>query len=104
MTYLEHIDARPSIEAAVLQAPLSDREFMEYVAKREGKSLDQWLDLAKKYISLGQGDEMMPREASRAIGSAALTAYRFHSLAGFMVSDMRACCKPHGRANGIGRR
>jgi pimeloyl-ACP methyl ester carboxylesterase len=71
------------IDAAVLQAPLSDRQGQSIPADL----LKEWLDLASKLISESKPNEMMPREAGKRTGGAPISAYRFWSLQAFNGDD-----------------
>lgn len=68
-----------AVRAAILQAPVSDREFRATLPETAGM-----IDLASKLISEGQGSELMPREANP---DSPITAYRFHSLCAYMGDD-----------------
>lgn len=68
-----------AVRAAILQAPVSDREFRATLPETAGM-----IDLASKLISEGQGSELMPREAN---SDSPITAYRFHSLCAYMGDD-----------------
>ncbi|XP_024960097.1 UPF0613 protein PB24D3.06c [Cynara cardunculus var. scolymus] len=68
-----------AVRAAILQAPVSDREFRATLPETAGM-----IDLASKLISEGQGLELMPREANP---DSPITAYRFHSLCAYMGDD-----------------
>lgn len=68
-----------AVRAAILQAPVSDREFRATLPETAGM-----IDMASKLISEGQGSELMPREANQ---DSPITAYRFHSLCAYMGDD-----------------
>lgn len=68
-----HKHLQSSINGYILQAPVSDREYICQEPKFE-----QHYRLAKDMIARGQADELMPRECN----VAPITAYRFDSLAG----------------------
>ncbi|KAG0348994.1 hypothetical protein BG004_002852 [Podila humilis] len=66
-----------AIHGAILQGPVSDREYM-------ASSLDMfgdYLRLAQRMINDGKGQELMIRE----VDSAPITAYRFNSLASVVL-------------------
>ncbi|KAJ3669348.1 hypothetical protein LUZ60_011298 [Juncus effusus] len=67
-----------AVRGAILQAPVSDRE---YGATQPETA--EMIDLAAGLISEGKGDELMPRKAT----FAPITAYRYHSLYGYMGDD-----------------
>lgn len=68
-----------AVRAAILQAPVSDREFRATLPETAGM-----IDLASKLIGEGRGSELMPREANP---DSPITAYRFHSLCAYMGDD-----------------
>lgn len=68
-----------AVRAAILQAPVSDREYRATLPETAGM-----IDLASKLISEGRGSELMPREAN---ADAPISAYRFHSLCAYMGDD-----------------
>ncbi|KAK9070726.1 hypothetical protein SSX86_011128 [Deinandra increscens subsp. villosa] len=68
-----------AVRAAILQAPVSDREFRTTLPETAGM-----IDLASKLISEGRGSELMPRKSNQ---DAPITAYRFHSLCAYMGDD-----------------
>ncbi|KAL4564632.1 hypothetical protein LXL04_028699 [Taraxacum kok-saghyz] len=68
-----------AVRAAILQAPVSDREFRATLPETAGM-----IDLASKLLSEGRGSDLMPREANP---DAPITAYRFHSLCAYMGDD-----------------
>ncbi|KAK1418325.1 hypothetical protein QVD17_27468 [Tagetes erecta] len=68
-----------AVRAAILQAPVSDREFRATLPETAAM-----IDLASKLISEGRGSELMPREANP---DSPITAYRFHSLCAYMGDD-----------------
>lgn len=79
---------RPKIDAAILQAPVSDVEFFETHATPEAR---KWVEIAEEMVREGKGNEYLPRNAGRVISSlfdapdeetAPFTAYRFASLYG----------------------
>ncbi|KAJ0525035.1 putative fusarinine C esterase SidJ, alpha/Beta hydrolase [Helianthus annuus] len=57
-----------AVRAAILQAPVSDREFRATLPETAAM-----IDLASKLISEGRGSELMPREANQ---DSPITAYR----------------------------
>ncbi|KAI3496556.1 hypothetical protein L1887_38921 [Cichorium endivia] len=68
-----------AVRAAILQAPVSDREFRATLPETA-----EMIDLASKLISEGRGSELMPRAANP---DTPITAYRFHSLCAYMGDD-----------------
>lgn len=68
-----------AVRAAILQAPVSDREFRATLPETAAM-----IDLASQLISEGRGSELMPREANP---DTPITAYRFHSLCAYMGDD-----------------
>ena len=64
----------PRVDAVVLQAPVSDREWMQAdsPSKRE-----RFMKLSKELISRGCSQSLLPREANHV----PITAYRYRSLA-----------------------
>ncbi|GJV61038.1 UPF0613 protein [Tanacetum coccineum] len=68
-----------AVRAAILQAPVSDREFRATLPETA-----EMIDLASKLISEGRGSELMPRDANP---DSPITAYRFHSLCAYMGDD-----------------
>lgn len=72
---------RPAIDAAILQAPVSDVECFEVWGKDDAK---RWLETAKQMVSEGKGLEFLPRDAvlstKGALPRTVYTAYRFESL------------------------
>jgi len=65
-------DIRQMIKSAVLQAPISDRESLQYTMP-ETDELRQW---AKKMIDQGKSEQIH----DRLFWGSAITAYRLHSL------------------------
>ncbi|KAG0591658.1 hypothetical protein M758_1G228600 [Ceratodon purpureus] len=68
-----------AVRGAILQAPVSDREFLVTLPETQPK-----LELAEKMIKEGKGEELMPRDTSP---EAPITAYRFHSLSTVLGDD-----------------
>ncbi|KAJ8451972.1 hypothetical protein Cgig2_016553 [Carnegiea gigantea] len=68
-----------AVRAAILQAPVSDREFLATLPETAAM-----IDLASKMIGEGKGSELMPRNANP---DAPITAYRYHSLCAYMGDD-----------------
>ncbi|KAF5752307.1 hypothetical protein HS088_TW01G00215 [Tripterygium wilfordii] len=67
-----------AVRAAILQAPVSDREYRATLPETAAM-----IDLASSMIAEGRGSELMPREADLS----PITAYRFHSLCAYMGDD-----------------
>ncbi|KAJ3043834.1 hypothetical protein HK097_001654 [Rhizophlyctis rosea] len=61
------------VSAGILQAPVSDREYMVW---KGPESVNKWLPIAEKFITEGKGDEFLPREAY----STPITSARYASL------------------------
>lgn len=80
------------VAAAVLQAPVSDREAIA-LTNTGGPGgaeadLEKYRAMATQMIREGRGDEVMPRAACLLIGPPhAITANRFNSLTGRMTDD-----------------
>ncbi|KAF4358894.1 hypothetical protein F8388_013698 [Cannabis sativa] len=68
-----------AVRAAILQAPVSDREYRATLPETAGM-----IDLASSMIREGRGSELMPREADP---TAPITAIRYHSLCSYMGDD-----------------
>ncbi|CAO1615865.1 unnamed protein product [Sympodiomycopsis kandeliae] len=96
LTYPDRGD-QASIDAAILQAPVSDREHWEYGSSPEDRKEDiARLKLATKLVQEGKGFELMPRKVApqlpsktpsppqegnvHAVHDPPMTAYRFWSL------------------------
>lgn len=80
------------VRAAVLQAPVSDREaaLVEGGCVDAGSTaqLERYSEAAAQLLMQGKGDEVLPRDAGRLIGPGeAVTAYRFHSLTCRLADD-----------------
>ncbi|CAE8613430.1 unnamed protein product [Polarella glacialis] len=79
------------VRAAVLQAPVSDREAIQMQSERGEMGdceLERFRAAASSMIAEGQGDEVMPRAAWLLLGPPhPVTAYRFHSLTGRLTDD-----------------
>ncbi|KAF9427155.1 hypothetical protein BGZ94_005383 [Podila epigama] len=73
ISHSHHGEHTSIVKGAILQGPVSDREFME----SSMDIFDQYLLLAQEMIQEGKGQELMIRE----VDSAPITAYRFNSLA-----------------------
>ncbi|WWC67377.1 uncharacterized protein I206_101285 [Kwoniella pini CBS 10737] len=76
------------IEGGIMQAPASDREFLDLLG------LKDWFDvlpLAEQMIKDGKGEELMPKEFCESAGSDGvplpITAYRVWSLVGVGGDD-----------------
>ncbi|XP_054786583.1 UPF0613 protein PB24D3.06c isoform X2 [Prosopis cineraria] len=68
-----------AVRAAILQAPVSDREYQATLPKTASM-----IDLAASMIREGRASDLMPREAD---SSAPITAYRYHSLCSYNGDD-----------------
>ncbi|KAF8344238.1 uncharacterized protein EI90DRAFT_3114985 [Cantharellus anzutake] len=85
MWYLTvHLGSRVSVDAAILQAPVSDYDFVNHAASPE---IHRWAEEARRITDTSvTKDEWMPREASLSLanalgsGETPYTAYRFASL------------------------
>jgi len=67
------------LNAAILQAPVSDRESMA-----TNEDTKKWFQLAESMVKEGKKEELMPRDS---YDVAPITAYRYHSLAGRGTDD-----------------
>lgn len=87
--YLKVGRLKSMVSAAVLQAPVSDREAASLNTEETvAIKLQNFKDMAADMILTGRGDEVMPREASSILGPPhAVTAFRFDSLTGRMTQD-----------------
>ncbi|WWC57520.1 uncharacterized protein I303_100052 [Kwoniella dejecticola CBS 10117] len=76
------------IEGGIMQAPASDREFLELLGLKEWFEV---LPLAEEMIRDGRGEELMPKEFCESAGFGGvplpITAYRVHSLIGVGGDD-----------------
>jgi hypothetical protein len=79
---------RSFVAAAILQAPVSDREFFDHTSGTNPDAV-AWLKRATELVEAGKGSEWLPKEASKAFHLSDETdekhltlynAYRFHSL------------------------
>jgi len=85
MWYLTvHSDSRANVNAAILQAPVSDYDFISHATSPE---IHRWAEEAKHITDTSiTKDEWLPREASLSLenalgsGDTPYTAYRFASL------------------------
>ncbi|OAY27875.1 UPF0613 protein PB24D3.06c [Manihot esculenta] len=68
-----------AVRAAILQAPVSDREYRAMLPETAAM-----IDLASTMIAEGHGSKLMPREAD---SSSPITAYRYHSLCAYMGDE-----------------
>ncbi|XP_073146721.1 UPF0613 protein PB24D3.06c [Henckelia pumila] len=68
-----------AVRAAILQAPVSDREHRATLPETASM-----IDLASKMLSDGRGSELMPQEADP---DSPITAYRYHSLCAYNGDD-----------------
>lgn len=66
------------LDGGILQAPVSDSEALKFLGP---KGLDEMLELAKRHIDEGNPYELLPKTAQDICFGAAITAYRFVSLA-----------------------
>lgn len=81
----ESFDPLESIDAGILQAPVSDSE--AFASFENGDSLEKMLDLARKHIDQGHPNELLPLAARKLSFGAPMSAYRFNSLAGQRGDD-----------------
>ncbi|KAI9786590.1 MAG: hypothetical protein M1839_006139 [Geoglossum umbratile] len=73
-------EARPAIDGAILQAPVSDREAIQMALSKE--AYQQSVAAAQSLISNNQGSEILPSTlTSNIFGPAPCSAYRWYSLA-----------------------
>lgn len=80
------------VQAAILQAPVSDREALALTSINfsldAAAALQKYRQMASSMIAEGHGDEVMPRAACLLLGPPhAITASRFDSLTGRMTQD-----------------
>lgn len=68
-----------TIDAGVLQASVSDREFFGQAVDRE--TWDRLNSKAKELVDKGQKDEILPLEYAKVMSETPVTAYRWCSLA-----------------------
>lgn len=80
---MHYLQSYGDLDGVILQAPVSDREYLVHALDAEDMS--HYLNIAKELIESGQGEELLPRKVSLAIGGAPLTASRFWSLAALGV-------------------
>jgi alpha-beta hydrolase superfamily lysophospholipase len=71
--------SRGLVSAAILQAPVSDREYIE--DKTAPDVLKQSVAHASSLIEAGKGDELMPLHLTAAFPGVVISASRWHSLA-----------------------
>jgi len=76
--FLKDGTQKGNVKKAILQGPVSDREYMATLSET-----GDFLDKAKKMIEKGRGEELLPRSAY----DVPITAYRFCSLAGYLGDD-----------------
>lgn len=72
MQLLKNPNHAKSVKAIILQAPVSDREYMQTLPHTT-----RFLELAQSMLQAGKQEELMPRTAF----PHPITAYRYHSLA-----------------------
>jgi len=78
VTYLKQGKQAQHISKAILQAPASDREYMNMLS-----STAKYLITATALVEAGKGSELMERSTY----FVPITAYRYHSLAGKLTDD-----------------
>eukprot|EP00026_Physarum_polycephalum_P015538 Phypoly_transcript_16244.p1 GENE.Phypoly_transcript_16244~~Phypoly_transcript_16244.p1 ORF type:complete len:270 (+),score=37.89 Phypoly_transcript_16244:62-871(+) len=78
VTFLKDGTQKGNVHKAILQGPVSDREYMATLT-----GTNNFLVQAKKMMEAGKGEELMPRSAY----DVPITAYRFVSLAGYLGDD-----------------
>ncbi|KAJ4351263.1 uncharacterized protein N0V89_006602 [Didymosphaeria variabile] len=76
---------RESIEGAILQAAVSDREGYGAIVADDPsleESLKETIDLATKWVEAGDGDAILPKKGNKVLEmfESPCTAYRAHSL------------------------
>ncbi len=81
MEYLvgQGAEARPAIDGAIIQAPVSDREGMEFSTSPE--VIDRSVALAKNWVEEGKGEEIMPNDVTEGVFGTTCCARRWLSLA-----------------------
>ncbi|KAK8844822.1 hypothetical protein IAR55_006672 [Kwoniella newhampshirensis] len=81
-------DPETRVEGGIMQAPVSDREFMPLVGMKDHIAA---VPLAEKMIAEGNGEELMPKDfrkkAGFGQGELAINAYRLWSLVGVGGDD-----------------
>jgi pimeloyl-ACP methyl ester carboxylesterase len=79
MQYVSGSVKLPPLDGVILQAPVSDREGLETGVPDD--ALQQVTEIAQKYLSNGQGSQVLPTNLSgRLFGSTPMSAYRALSL------------------------
>jgi pimeloyl-ACP methyl ester carboxylesterase len=72
-------EARPSIDGAILQAPVSDREVLVQSMPKESR--ESFTNMAREWTNSGRGDDVLPVSVvGKDFMRTATTAYRFLSL------------------------
>ncbi|XP_010255881.1 PREDICTED: UPF0613 protein PB24D3.06c-like isoform X2 [Nelumbo nucifera] len=74
-----HAACSIAVHAAILQAPVSDREYRATLPETAAM-----IQLASRMINEGRGMDLMPREANP---DAPITAYRYYSLCAYLGDD-----------------
>lgn len=69
---------RPTIEGVVLQAPVSDRETLDFLVPSE--QMEATNRMAQNWVATGKGDDVLPRAMTDAFFGAIVTAKRLLSL------------------------
>lgn len=77
--YLISAGNRPDIDGGILQAPVSDREWMAFILPPH--IYDGCVDLARKYIEDGRGDDVLPINMTGRLFQVPISANRWLSLA-----------------------
>lgn len=77
--YLISADNPPGIDGGILQAPVSDREFMDFFLSPS--ILDGCVNMAREYIEDGRGDDVLPIKMTGNLFQTPISANRWLSLA-----------------------
>eukprot|EP00741_Cyanophora_paradoxa_P003335 tig00000692_g3241.t1 len=80
--FLKHARNRSRVRRAILQAPVSDRDYL--------RSLPGWEERAKlaaELVAAGQGARLLPGDTREADEAVPVTAYRWDSLVGRLGDD-----------------
>ncbi|KAI4166211.1 MAG: hypothetical protein LQ342_000097 [Letrouitia transgressa] len=79
MHYLISDGARPKVDGAILQAPVSDREAMRIVLSED--EYQQSVETAQQWVHDGKGEDVLPSTIAFPVFGARCTANRWLSLA-----------------------
>ncbi|KAI9836339.1 MAG: hypothetical protein M1837_003407 [Sclerophora amabilis] len=81
MEYLTGKEAgeRPKVDGGILQAPVSDREAMSYMLRRD--IFSRSIQVAQEYVAAGNGEDILPAEVTANFFGSPCSARRWLSLA-----------------------